>query len=52
MQLLSQYMPVQFARVRDGLLTAEPEALLMDYIAGMYRQYASACGDMGALGFT
>ena len=40
--LVSQYMPVQYRRIRDGVLRPEPEALLLDHISNVLRKYAWA----------
>lgn len=42
--LLSQYLPDQYTRVRDGTLTADPRALVVDRIRDVLRGYARACG--------
>lgn len=41
--LLSQHLPVQYARVRDGVLTPDPEALVLDRVKDVLRTYARAC---------
>lgn len=41
--LLSQYLPVQYAAVRQGSLANEPRALLLDGVAQVLRDYANAC---------
>lgn len=41
--LLSQYLPVQYAAVRQGSLANEPRALLLDGVAQVLRDYAAAC---------
>jgi D-tagatose-1,6-bisphosphate aldolase subunit GatZ/KbaZ len=41
--LLSQYLPVQYAAVRQGALANEPRALLLDGVAQVLRDYANAC---------
>ncbi len=41
--LLSQYLPLQYAAVRDGSLDNEPHALLLDGVEQVLRDYASAC---------
>lgn len=41
--LLSQHLPVQYARVRDGLLTSDPETLVLDRVKDVLRTYARAC---------
>lgn len=42
--LLSQYMPQQFIHVREGLLEAEPEQLILDRVRDTLSQYWRACG--------
>jgi D-tagatose-1,6-bisphosphate aldolase subunit GatZ/KbaZ len=42
--LLSQYLPVQYHRVRDGQLDNNPRALIIDKIASVLSDYAYACG--------
>lgn len=42
--LLSQYLPRQNERVREGLLPNEPDALAKDAVAAVLAQYAAACG--------
>lgn len=41
--LLSQYLPAQYAAVRDGRLKNEPHALLLDGVAQVLRHYDAAC---------
>ena len=41
--LLSQYLPVQYAAIREGSLANDPRALLLDGVAQVLRTYASAC---------
>ena len=41
--LLSQYLPAQYAAVREGSLTSDPRALLLDGVARVLRGYADAC---------
>ena len=41
--LLSQHLPVQYARVRDGLLAPDPETLVLDRVKDVLRTYARAC---------
>ena len=41
--LLSQYLPVQFAQVRDGRLSNQPRALVLDGVSQVLRGYAHAC---------
>lgn len=47
--LLSQYLPVQFARVREGSLANRPRALILDKIALVLTDYAYACAYAGAV---
>ncbi len=42
--LLSQYMPVQFAAVRNGQLDNSARALVLDGVAQLLRGYMHACG--------
>jgi D-tagatose-1,6-bisphosphate aldolase subunit GatZ/KbaZ len=42
--LLSQYLPVQQARIRAGQLSADPDALILDKIEDVLADYACACG--------
>lgn len=42
LSLLSQYMPIQYKKVRDGILHASPQAWVEDYIRGVLTKYASA----------
>ena len=41
--LVSQYLPLQYAAVRDGRLANQPRALVLDGIAQVLRHYADAC---------
>ncbi len=41
--LLSQYLPNQYARVRRGELSADPETLVLDHTRDALGDYASAC---------
>lgn len=41
--LLSQHLPVQYARVRDGQLAGDPETLVLDRVQDVLRTYARAC---------
>jgi len=41
--LLSRYLPAQYARVRDGELKRDPEALILDKIREVLRLYSDAC---------
>jgi D-tagatose-1,6-bisphosphate aldolase subunit GatZ/KbaZ len=42
--LLSQFMPVQYQRVRTGALANNPAAFIMDRVEGVLGDYRSACG--------
>ncbi len=42
--LLSQYLPVQHARVRAGALAANPDTLIQDKIEDVLGDYGCACG--------
>jgi D-tagatose-1,6-bisphosphate aldolase subunit GatZ/KbaZ len=41
--LLSQYLPRQYAAIREGRLAHEARAILLDGVAQVLRQYAQAC---------
>ena len=41
--LLSQYLPRQYAAVREGALDSDPRSLVLDALATVLRTYASAC---------
>jgi D-tagatose-1,6-bisphosphate aldolase subunit GatZ/KbaZ len=41
--LLSQYLPVQYAAVREGALANDPRELVLDAIGQVLREYAQAC---------
>jgi D-tagatose-1,6-bisphosphate aldolase subunit GatZ/KbaZ len=41
--LLSQFLPSQYARVRDGRLDPAPETLVVDHVKEVLRTYARAC---------
>jgi D-tagatose-1,6-bisphosphate aldolase subunit GatZ/KbaZ len=45
--MLSQHLPVQYARVRAGHLPNQPHALVVDHIRDVLRDYAYACGEQG-----
>ncbi len=51
LQLISQYLPQQRARVQEGAVRPVAEELLLDRIAECFREYHYAAGDMGRLGF-
>jgi D-tagatose-1,6-bisphosphate aldolase subunit GatZ/KbaZ len=41
--LISQHLPNQYQRVRDGMLSAQPETLVLDHVKDVLRTYAGAC---------
>jgi D-tagatose-1,6-bisphosphate aldolase subunit GatZ/KbaZ len=41
--LISQYLPRQYAAIRDGRLRNEPRELLLDGVAQVLGHYADAC---------
>jgi D-tagatose-1,6-bisphosphate aldolase subunit GatZ/KbaZ len=41
--LLSQYLPMQYERVREGRLDPAPEPLVLDHVREVLRRYARAC---------
>ncbi|MEZ3158882.1 D-tagatose-bisphosphate aldolase, class II, non-catalytic subunit [Microbacterium sp. BWR-S6Y] len=43
--LLSQYLPAQFERVREGVLTTDPADLAIDRVRDVLRVYAAATAD-------
>jgi D-tagatose-1,6-bisphosphate aldolase subunit GatZ/KbaZ len=42
--VLSQFLPCAAEQVREGVLEATPQALLMDRVASVLEGYAAACG--------
>jgi D-tagatose-1,6-bisphosphate aldolase subunit GatZ/KbaZ len=42
--LLSQFMPVQWEKIRSGQIEITPEALILDKINSVLAEYAFACG--------
>ena len=48
LMLLSQFMPVQYERLREGSLGLSPRDLIHDKIASVLADYAYACGMGGA----
>ena len=42
--LLSAHLPSQYDRVRKGELAADPQALVIDRVRDVLRDYAAACG--------
>lgn len=47
--MLSQYLPIQYRRVRAGQLANQPRALVIDHVRDVLRDYAYASGDLGVL---
>ncbi len=45
--LLSQYLPVQYQRIRNHLLTNAPRELMLDKVRSVLADYAYACGSPG-----
>jgi D-tagatose-1,6-bisphosphate aldolase subunit GatZ/KbaZ len=41
--LISQYLPLQYAAIRDGRLKNKPRALLLDSVEHVLIHYAAAC---------
>ena len=41
--LVHQFMPIQYNKIRDGLLKNEPEALLKDWVVNCIDDYLYAC---------
>ncbi|MFE8730343.1 class II D-tagatose-bisphosphate aldolase non-catalytic subunit, partial [Aeromonas hydrophila] len=41
--LLSQHLPLQYRKVRQGTLSANPHDLILDQVQEVLRHYASAC---------
>lgn len=41
--LLSQYLPVQYLRIRNNVLVSDPRAIVVDRVRDVLREYASAC---------
>ena len=41
--LISAYLPDQYVRVREGLLSPDPVALVLDHVRDVLRAYATAC---------
>lgn len=45
--LISQYLPLQYARLRRGKVTADPRELLLDRVRDALRPYSAACRAIG-----
>jgi len=41
--LVSQYLPTQYAAIRDGRLRNDPRDMVLDGVSQVLRHYASAC---------
>ncbi|EHN8815675.1 tagatose-bisphosphate aldolase subunit KbaZ [Enterobacter hormaechei] len=41
--LISQYLPLQYSKVRDGALSSTPRELILDHIQDILQQYHAAC---------
>ncbi len=41
--LLSQHLPLQYRKVRQGSISANPHDLILDQVQEVLRQYAAAC---------
>ncbi|MCS3430928.1 tagatose-bisphosphate aldolase subunit KbaZ [Klebsiella sp. BIGb0407] len=41
--LISQYLPLQYPKVREGLISATPHELIISHIQDVLRQYHAAC---------
>jgi len=52
MTLISQYLPAQYAAIRDGRLNNDPRALVVDAVEQVLRHYERACRPAGAAGGT
>jgi D-tagatose-1,6-bisphosphate aldolase subunit GatZ/KbaZ len=42
--LLSQYFPVQYRRIRGGVLRTDPDDIIIDHVRSVLADYASAAG--------
>lgn len=45
--LLSQFVPVQYAAIRQGALASHPRAIIMDAVARVLHDYLTACNPAG-----
>ena len=41
--LVSQYLPLQYAAIRDGRLKNDPRDIVLDGVSQVLRHYADAC---------
>ena len=46
--LVSNFLPAQYARIREGSLAPEPRALVIDHVCDVLRAYRRACGVIAA----
>jgi D-tagatose-1,6-bisphosphate aldolase subunit GatZ/KbaZ len=46
--LLSQYLPVQYAAIRDGRLRNDPREIVLDGVSQVLHHYANACNPAAA----
>jgi D-tagatose-1,6-bisphosphate aldolase subunit GatZ/KbaZ len=46
--LVSQYLPMQYAAIRDGRLMNDPREIVLDGVSRVLRHYASACDPAAA----
>jgi D-tagatose-1,6-bisphosphate aldolase subunit GatZ/KbaZ len=44
--MLSRYLPEQYVRVREGEISGDPVALIVDKVRDVLRIYAAACGKL------
>ncbi|GAC1496546.1 MAG: hypothetical protein NVS1B6_01750 [Steroidobacteraceae bacterium] len=45
--LINQYLPVQYAAIREGRLKNDPRELVLDSVEQVLRQYDRACRSAG-----
>ena len=45
--LVSQYLPVQYAAIRDGRLRNDPREIVIEGVSSVLRHYANACHSAG-----
>lgn len=50
MTLISQYLPVQYAAIREGRLNNDPRELVLDAILQVLNHYDRACRPAGPAG--
>lgn len=44
--LISQYLPLQYVKVREGALSATPHELIISHVQDILQQYHDACQGM------